>query len=68
VVAGVEAAVCSIRRARRCDGVAIGERRGSGALDVGDGANLSPRVGGNRLNERKMDGGQMAAGAVAQRS
>jgi hypothetical protein len=25
-------------------------------------------VGGNRLNERKMDGGQMAAGAVAQRS
>ena len=67
-MAGIEAAVCSIRRARRCDGVAIGERRVTGALYVGDDADLSPRVGGNQLNGRKMDGVQKAAGAVAQRS
>jgi hypothetical protein len=68
VLAGIEVAVCPIDRGRRCDDEAIGKRRVSGELGAKEDVNLLPRVDGNQLNGRKKDGGQMAAGAVAQRS
>lgn len=60
--------VYPIDRGRRCGDGAIGERRVSGALGANDDVILWPRVDGNQLNGRKKDGGQMAVGAVAQRS
>lgn len=68
MLAGVELAVYPIDRGRRCDDGAIGERRVSGELGANDDVTLSLRVDGNQLNGRKKDGGQMVAGAAAQRS
>lgn len=68
MLAGVEAVVYPIDRERRCGDGAIDERPVSGELCANDDVSLPLRVDGNQLNGRKKDGGQMVAGAAAQRS